>query len=133
MKFGELKSVGHNIADSLASGIGLMLGHDLSDIFGEATNSADGFIVVDFLIGATTGAEPSPDLARTVGEYAKALHGLCERHGSDASAFAALTARYEVDRVYGRQFTVTVEDRSGRISVDRYLGVPGRKLPAHRR
>ncbi|TAJ69958.1 MAG: hypothetical protein EPO51_20775 [Phenylobacterium sp.] len=110
-----------------------MLGHDLSDIFGEATNSADGFIVVDFLIGATTGAEPSPDLARTVGEYAKALHGLCERHGSDASAFAALTARYEVDRVYGRQFTVTVEDRSGRISVDRYLGVPGRKLPAHRR
>ncbi len=133
MKFGELKSVAHNIADSLASGVGLMLGFDLSDIFAEVSGSADGFMVVDFLSGATTGAEPSEDLARTIRQYAKALPALCERHGFDASAFAALSARYSIDRVYGRQFTVTTEDGHGRTSVDQYVGVPGRKLPAHRR
>jgi hypothetical protein len=43
MKFGELKSIGHNIADSLASGIGLMIGVYEMDIFGEAANSHEGY------------------------------------------------------------------------------------------
>jgi hypothetical protein len=129
MKFGELKSVGHNIADSLASGIGLMIGYDVTDIFGEASTSPEGFITVDFLTGTSTGGEPSHDLAWTIREYAKALPGLCERHGIEVSQFAKLTARYGVDRIYGGHFTVTVEDRKGRTSVDRFVGVPGRKLP----
>ena len=36
MKFDELRSIGHNIADSLASGIGLLIGYYQMDIFGEA-------------------------------------------------------------------------------------------------
>ena len=36
MKHDELRSIGHNIADSLASGCGLMIGVYDMDIFGEA-------------------------------------------------------------------------------------------------
>lgn len=133
MKFGVLTSVGHNIADSLASGIGLMIGYDVTDIFKEASSNPEGFITVDFLTGTATGGVPSPDLAWTIREYAKALPGLCERHGVEISEFAKLTARYGVDRIYGGHFTVTVEDRIGRASVDRFVGVPGRKVPrAHK-
>ncbi len=33
MKLGELKSLGHNIADSLASGVGVLIGVYVTDIF----------------------------------------------------------------------------------------------------
>lgn len=128
MKFNELKSIGHNIADSLACGIGLMIGVYDMDVFGEASASTEGFIIVDFLSGETTGAPVSVGLANAVRLYSEALSGLCERHGTDRSAFAALTTRYGVDAVYGGHFTVTVEDKNGRVSTDRYYGLPGRKL-----
>lgn len=128
MKFGELKSIGHNISDSLASGIGLLIGHSSMDIFGEASGSPEGYISVDFLSGATKGGKPSADLATAIILYRNALPELCERHSVDVSAFRTLSARFGVDAVYGRHFTVTVEDQSGRRSVDRYLGVPGRRV-----
>ena len=62
MKFGELKSIGHNIADSLASGIGLMIGVYETDVFGEARATSAGFIEVDFLNGSTMGGTPSRTL-----------------------------------------------------------------------
>jgi hypothetical protein len=49
MKFGELTSIGHNIAHSLASGIGLMIGMYEMDVFGEAANSPEGYFLVDFI------------------------------------------------------------------------------------
>jgi hypothetical protein len=131
MKFGELKSVGHNIADSLASGIGLLIGVYRMDIFGEAVRTPDGFIDVDFMTG-TTGAQVSPELARAIGLYREALRRLCDRHGVEAAAFRTLSARYGVDARYGGHFTVTIEDRNGRRSVDRYLGVPGRRIRTRR-
>ncbi len=51
MKFDELRSIGHNIADSLASGTGLLIGIYGTDIFGEASRSPERFITVDFLTG----------------------------------------------------------------------------------
>jgi hypothetical protein len=54
MKFGTLKSIGHNVADSLASGVGLMIGVYEMDVFGEVTSTPEGFIEVDFLTGDTT-------------------------------------------------------------------------------
>lgn len=128
MKFGELKSIGHNLADSLASGIGLLIGIYDMDVFGEAAASAEGFILVDCLTGATSGGRPSPKLARAIRLYAEALPGMCERHGVDSASFAALTALYGIDRTYGPHFTVTVEDQAGRRSVDRYVGTPGKRL-----
>lgn len=129
MKFSALKSIGHNIADSLASGMGLMIGYYDMDVFAEATNGSDGYIEVDFLAGTPTGSPVSPKLKRAVLLYATdALPGLCRKHGVRINDFKALLARFGVDRAYGRHFSVTVTSRSGKSSTNRYLGVPGRRL-----
>ena len=49
MKFGGLRSIGHNIAYSLATGIGLLVGVYGMNTFGEADRSREGFITVDFV------------------------------------------------------------------------------------
>jgi hypothetical protein len=117
MKFGALKSIGHNIADSLTSGIGLMIGVYHMDIFGEAAASPEGFIEVDFLAGTTAGGAVSPVLARAARLYAEALDDLCSRHGASPSDFRRLTARFSGGGARPR-FRVTVEDRNGRSSSD---------------
>jgi hypothetical protein len=132
MKFGDLKSIGHNIADSLASGIGLLIGYYETDIFGEASRTPEGYIVVDFLNGTTEGGKPSPSLANAISLYRHALRNLCHRHGVEVSAFKTLKVRFAVDRVYGGHFTVTVESHTGRISTDSYLGVPGKRIRTRR-
>lgn len=42
MKFDELKSIGHNIADALGSGIGLMISVYEMDVNGEASATPEG-------------------------------------------------------------------------------------------
>ena len=126
MRYGTLKSIGHNIADSLASGIGLMIGVYEMDVFGEAAAAPEGFIEVDFITGETSGRQPSRELARSLKLYAEALPGLCERHGADISDFRQLTARYSRQSM-GIGFTVTIEDRHGRRSADDFIGLPGRR------
>ncbi len=128
MRFSALKSVGHNVADSLASGIGLMIGVYEMDVFGEATAGPDGYIEVDFLRGTASGSPASRKLLRAISLYKDALPDLCEKHGVKVEDFNALRARFGVDRAYGRHFTVTVESGSGKRSTNRYLGVPGRRL-----
>ena len=128
MKLGELKSLGHNIADSLASGIGLPIGIFQTDVFSEASSSLEGFIVLDFLRGQATGGEASPDLLRAVVLYQEALPQFCDKHRLQLADIAVLRARYGVDAVYGRHFTVTVQAVGGKTSSDRYIGVPGRRL-----
>src|SRR6185295_8492745 len=127
MKFDELRSIGHNVADSLASGIGLLIGYYEMDVFGEASRSPEGFITVDFLTGTCAAGTPSPSLARAVARYKDALVDLCRRHGASISAFRELTARCSVD-VYGRRFVVTIEDQQGHRSTDEYVGSPGRRV-----
>jgi hypothetical protein len=124
MKFDTLRSIGHNIADSLASGIGLLIGVYEMDIFGEAGRSPEGYIAVDFLTGTSEGAKPSPSLARAISLYREAVVLLCGKHGTSPAAFRTLTARYSV----GGRFVVTVEDHSGRRRVDEYTGMPGRRV-----
>ena len=126
MKFGTLKSVGHNIADSLASGIGMMIGVYEMDVFGEAASGPEGFIEVDFLTGQTFGSSPSSELARAIGLYANALPDLCRRHGVEVSDFNRLNARFSGKPKFER-FSVTVEDRHGKGSTDEYVGVPGKR------
>jgi hypothetical protein len=55
VKFRHLESIAHNVADSLGSGIGMLVGRYEMDIFGEANRSPEGFIVVDFLTGTSSG------------------------------------------------------------------------------
>jgi hypothetical protein len=66
MKFGTLISIGHNIADSLASGIGMMIGVYEMDVFSEAAATPEGFIEVDFLTGRSTGGNVSRTSAETL-------------------------------------------------------------------
>jgi hypothetical protein len=128
MKHAVLTSIGHNISDSLASGIGLMIGVYEMDVFGEAGRSPDGFIEVDFLTGATRGAKPTPFLANAIRLYAEALPSLCERQGVSVADFKRLVARFQRSGTPpSPEFIVEVEDRAGKVSHDRYLGVPGRR------
>jgi len=127
MKFGVMRSIGHNIADSLASGLGFMIGFYETDIFYEAANTPEGFIEVDFLTGDTSGGQPSASLARAIRLYADALPSLCERQGIVPSAFRQLTVRFSVGWLFTR-FIVTVEDQQGRRSIDEYRGKPGTRV-----
>jgi hypothetical protein len=121
MKFDELRSIAHNIADSLASGVGLLIGHYKMDVFGEASRSPEGFITVDFLTGTCSAGTPSASLAQAIALYKDALKDLCERHGTSISAFRELTARYSGDWAH-RRFIVTIEDGQGHRATDEYLG-----------
>lgn len=133
MRFEVLKSVGHNIADSLASGIGMLIGVCDMDVFAEAAASAEGFIGVDFLTGNMTGSQASSTLQHAVGLYRDALPALCAKQGVEFSKVAAVSARFGSDIVYGRHFTVTVRDGQGRSSTDQYVGTPGRRSTSLRR
>jgi hypothetical protein len=125
MRLGILKSIGHNIADSLACGPGFLIGMYATDIFGEAAATPEGFIEVDFLTGAASGGKTSDELSQALTLYAKeALPDLCKRHGADVLEFRQLTARFSRDHMSVR-FTVTVEDQQGRRSTDEYMGLPG--------
>lgn len=120
VKHAVLTSIAHNIADSLASGVGMMIGVYDMDVFGEAAQSREGFIEVDFLAGNTSGAEPSQSLLHAIRLYSEVLPALCERQGADVTDFRRLVAKYT-----GQSFVVEVTDRRGKTSRDRYTGSPG--------
>jgi hypothetical protein len=132
MKIGNLKSVGHNVADSLASGIGLMIGVYEMNVFTEAAGEDEGFVVVDFLAGSTTGKTVSASFRKAVSLYRDALPELCSKHSLDPAAFKRLKVRFGTDPVYGPHFTVDVENHSGKRSTDQYVGIPGRRLRRRR-
>jgi hypothetical protein len=132
MKIGNLKSVGHNIADSLASGIGLMIGVYEMNVFAEAAGEDEGFVVVDFLAGLTSGKTVSTSFRKAVVLYTEALPDLCLKHSVDPKEFRRLEVRYGTDPVYGPHFTVNVESRTGKRSTDQYVGIPGRRLRRRR-
>ena len=127
MKFGELRSIGHNIADSLADGNGFLIGVYGMNVFGEAKQSTVGFIEVDFLTGSSSGGQPSVSLARAFELYSKALPSFCEKHGASSAAFRQLSARFFGER-HLRHFIVTVEDQEGRRATHVYSGVPGKRI-----
>jgi hypothetical protein len=124
VKHGQLASIAHNIAHSLASGVGLMIGVYCMDIFGEADRSSEGFIEVDFLTGATKGARPSDELAAAIRLYVKALPGLCERQGVAVEDFRTLNAEFRGPS-RSPAFVVHVVDRRGKESRRRFSGYDG--------
>lgn len=133
MKIGELRSFGHNVADSLSSGICFMIGMYDVDIYGEASSSPEGHVIVDFMTGSTSGSPISAHLRRALDLYSKALPELCKRHGLDLSEIKVLSARFGTDSIAGRHFAVTVEASDGRRSLDQYIGSPGRRFSKSRK
>lgn len=133
MKIGELASFGHNVADSLASGICFMAGIFSVDVFGEAAASPEGYIVVDFKTGSASGSPASSKLREAIHRYSELLPGLAKQHGLDLSEIKVLVARFGTDPVAGPHFSVTVETTDGRRSIDQYAGMPGRRFGRPRR
>lgn len=133
MKFSHLKSLAHNIADSMASGIGLLVGVYDMDVFGEAAASNEGYMTVDFLNGVTSGATPTPALQAAILRYRDVLPSMCHKHGVALSDIETLLVRFGTDAAYGRHFKVTVKSRQGKTSTDQYLGSPGRRLKGRHR
>jgi hypothetical protein len=121
MKIGTLRAIAHNIADSLGSDIGLLIGVYEMNVFGEAKKSPGGVISVDFLAAKATQGKVSPALAAAIGKYRKALPGLCAKHGASIEGFKTLTARYSTG-TFNKQIVVTVRNRVGRCYVDEYVG-----------
>jgi hypothetical protein len=127
MKHDELRSIAHNIADSLASGIGLLIGVYDMDVFGEAARSPERFITVDFLTGEISSGQPSESLAKAAMLYCEALPRLCAKHGTSVSAFRELVACYYGGGLRTR-FVVTIEDEAGRRSSTEYGATPGQRV-----
>ena len=122
MRFNELRSIAHNIADSFASGYSCLTGMYDLNVFGEAASSPERFIEVDFLTGTVTGGPISPTLIEAVRRLREALPGFCEKHGIAVTAFHQLRARYSGSF---HIFVVTTEDARGYLASDTYVGLPG--------
>lgn len=131
MKFDQLRSIGHNIADSLASGDSLLFGFfegPKLSVFGAALHSPERRVVVDFLIGQATQGEVSPRLARTIADSPDALAFLCKKHCTSPTMFRELSASYSAGGPGQYSFTVAIEDNSGRRALDEYVGIPGKRI-----
>jgi len=72
-KFGILRSIGHNVADSVGSGVGLLVGVYSMDIYGEAAASPEGYIEINFLTGKTSGSKVSESLGDAIKLYKEGL------------------------------------------------------------
>lgn len=128
MKMGELRSLGHNIADSLSSGVCLMVGIYDVDVHRAAAASREGYIDVDFIAGKSTCGLFSFKLRKAIRRYAEELPNFCRKHSLNLSEIKRISARFFTDPVDGPSFTVTVETVDGRRSIDRYAGFPGKRL-----
>ncbi|GGC65763.1 hypothetical protein [Undibacterium terreum] len=128
MKFGNLKSLAHNVADSMASGLSFVIGIYEINVFAEAAASEDGHITIDFLTGATTGAIPSDSLRRAIFLFRDAIPQMCEKHGIELAYIKSLVVRFGTDSAYGPHFRVTVENSAGKRSTEQYVGTPGQRL-----
>jgi hypothetical protein len=128
VKHDVLRSVAHNLADSLCSRAGLNLGFYATDIFEEARKSPEAFIRADLLNGNVIAGRASASLSQVVTLYRNILADVCAKHGASVSHFRTLTARFSVDARGTARVIVTVEDNHGRLSIDEYMDAPLRHI-----
>lgn len=123
MKHGRLCAIGHNLADSLASGLSFVIGYHPTDVFGEAADSPEGAMEVDFLHGRIVRGNASENLVLAARRFAERLPAFCRENGADVADFEILSAVFET-AAFDRRVLVTVKDREGRQSVTEYTGLP---------
>lgn len=128
MKFDDLRSVAHNLADSFGSGASLLFNYGFYP-YEDAAKSPDGCLEVDFLTGTVVSGTPSHDLLERLALSPGLLAGLCAPYGETVEAYGYFRTRYVTTPV-GREFEVTVSDRAGRRKTDRYSGISGKRLQA---
>lgn len=128
MRFGVLRSIAHNLGDSISTGLGLPIGLYGYDIFEEARSSSEGFIEIDFIAGTIRGAMPSTVLSDALLQYTRWLHALAAKHSATLEDFSRLTLRFADATPYGRHFIATIADKRGRSDGTVYDGVGGLTL-----
>ncbi len=123
MKHDRLCSIGHNLADSMASGLGLVIGYHPMDVWSEAVSSACGVIEVDFLNGCILRGGASDNLRAAAVRFAEVLPNFCRENGADAADFQALSAVFDATTLE-RQVSLIVIDRNGHSSITEYVVIP---------
>ena len=127
MKHDELRAIAHNIADSLASGMGFPIGVYYTNIFEEAQRDPEGYIAVDFLKGTVSRGTASDSLKKAISLYRDALEQLCEKHGASIFCFQKLDVRYS-NAAMEPWVIITIEDENGKLSTDEYKGLPLKRI-----
>jgi len=127
MKHDRLCAIGHNLADSMASGLAFVIGYHSMDVFGEATSSPGGVIEVDFLKGAIVRGVASENLKAAASRFAQVLPVFCQENGAEAADFMALSAAFEATALE-RRVLLFITDRNGHSSTTEYAGVPLKRL-----
>ena len=127
MKHDVLRSIAHNVAASLAGGIGLLIGAYDLDVFGDARRSRGGVITIDFLHGVVTEGQASRALADAARLYRNALPNLCKKHGASLADFAELIVRYSAAPTTSH-FVIMITDRNGRQSSAEYGGFDSQRV-----
>lgn len=127
MKHDRLHSVAHNFADSMASGLGFVVGHCPTDVFADAAANGEIGVIVDFLRGRVFGKSSSYELRRALPLYCKAFPNFCEIHGANVLDFTMFRARFVWGQLHHR-YLVTIEDSRGKCSTREYEGCPGRRV-----
>lgn len=127
MKHDQLCAIGHNLADSMASGLGFVIGYHPMDVFGEAASSPGGAIEVDLLNGRVVRGNASQSLTAAAVRFAEVLPTFCKSNGAQTKDFEALSATFDATGLE-RRVLVTVSDRNGHQSVTEYAGVPLKRL-----
>ena len=128
MRFGELRSIAHNLGDSISTGLGLPIGFYGYDIFAEARASVEGHVEIDFVRGEMRGAMPSRVMSEAILRYLDWLATLAGKHGGSVEDFAELTIRFADAAPYGPHFVVTIAAVKGRRDITVYHGHGGLTL-----
>lgn len=127
MKHGQLRSVAHSMADSLASGVSLMTGiYDLH-VYEDALRSENGVLTVDLLNGKVIKGEPSANLAAAILCLPREFDRLCRADGFSRSDCRNAVAHFHANK-FSRGFTLFVEDKSGQATETDFQGVPARRV-----
>ena len=91
MKIGILRALAHNIADSLGSGCGLLIGVYDMNVYGEAMRDPGGVIAIDFLAAKAIRCRASIRVASATIRMANSLKGaFFEPFGSDLTRLEAI-------------------------------------------
>jgi hypothetical protein len=127
MKHNQLHSIAHNYAESLACGLGFVVGIFGTDVFADAASNDDGAVTVDFLNGTIHGNTADDRLSRAIPLYKKEFPKFCAKHAAKGENFQKFVVRFTY-RAPTTGFAVTIKDDKGRASTKEYLGIPAERV-----
>lgn len=127
MKRGQLRSIAHSLADSIAGGISLMTGFYELDLYGDAAKSPDGKLSVDLLNGRVIEGTPSAELSTAISSLSLHFDRLCQT-ASIARGDCRAANAYFYATPTRTGFTLTIEDGAGRVTETDYEGTPAHRV-----